>query len=137
MEVVLTQKQIENMNKPIIKMALMFLENIRQQLINGECDENDIQDVMSKYHPSVNKEYFNPNDYCNYDEALKILKLSNNRAKLKQLCDEYGIECVYVKNRPLGFPKKDIERLAEIQSEEIKKRERKEKRKQGQRKFLW
>ena len=42
MEVVLTQKQIENMNKPIIKMALMFLDNIREQLLNGECDENDI-----------------------------------------------------------------------------------------------
>ena len=27
------------MSKPIIKMALMMLDNIRQQLIDGECDE--------------------------------------------------------------------------------------------------
>lgn len=121
----------------IKRVALEFLDNLKERIISNECDDSEIMDAMTKYHPSVNKEYFNPNDYCNYDEALKILKLSNNRAKLKQLCDEYGIECVYVKNRPLGFPKKDIERLAEIQSEEIKKRERKEKRKQGQRKFLW
>jgi vacuolar-type H+-ATPase subunit I/STV1 len=121
----------------IKRLALDFLDNLKIKIINDDCDDSEIMDVMTKYHPSVNKEYFNPKDYCNYDEALKILKLSNNRAKLKQLCDEYGIECVHVKNRPLGFPKKDIERLAEIQSEEIKKRERKEKRKQGQRKFLW
>lgn len=121
----------------IKRLALEILDNLKIKIINDDCDDSEIMEAMTKYHPSVNKEYFNPKDYCNYDEALKILKLSNNRAKLKQLCDEYGIECVYVKNRPLGFPKKDIERLAEIQSEEIKKRERKEKRKQGQRKFLW
>lgn len=121
----------------IKRVALEFLDNLKERIISNECDDSEIMDAMTKYHPSVNKEYFNPNDYCNYDEALKILKLSNNRAKLKQLCDEYGIECVYIKNRPLGFPRREIERLAEIQSEEIKKRERKEKRKQGQRKFLW
>lgn len=125
------------MNNPVIKMALMMVDNIRQQLINGECDESDIQDVMTKYHPSVNKEYFNPKDYCNYDEACKILKLSSNRAKLRSLCDDYGIECVYVKNRPLGFPKKDIERLAEILQEENKERGNKDKKKKGQKKFLW
>lgn len=137
MEQVLTQKQIKNMNKPIIKLALIMIENIKQQLINGECNEEDVEYAMTKFHPSVNKEYYNPNDYCNYDEACKILHLSANRAKLRSLCDEYGIECVYIKNRPLGFPKKDIERLAEIQSEEVKKREMKEKKKKGQRKFLW
>ena len=135
--VTLTLKQQENMNKPIIKMALMMLDNIRQQLINGECDEADIQDAMTKFHPSVNKEYYNPKDYCNYDEACEILHLSSNRVKLRNLCDEYGIECVYIKNRPLGFPIKDIERLAELLQEEVKEREKREKKKKGQRKFLW
>lgn len=121
----------------IKRLALEFLDNLKIKIINNDCDDSEIMEAMTKYHPSVNKEYFNPKDYCNYDEALKILKLSNNRAKLKQLCDEYCIECVYIKNRPLGFPKKDIERLAEIQSEEVKKREMKERKKKGQRKFLW
>ena len=121
----------------IKRLALEFLDNLKIKIINKDCDDSEIMEAMTKYHPSVNKEYFNPNDYCNYDEACKILHLSANRAKLRSLCDEYGIECVYVKNRPLGFPKKDIERLAEIQSEEVKKREMKEKKKKGQRKFLW
>lgn len=121
----------------IKRLALEFLDNLKIKIINNDCDDSEIMEAMTKYHPSVNKEYYNPNDYCNYDEACKILHLSANRAKLRSLCDEYGIECVYIKNRPLGFPKKDIERLAEIQSEEVKKREMKEKKKKGQRKFLW
>lgn len=121
----------------IKRLALEFLDNLKIKIINNDCDDSEIMEAMTKYHPSVNKEYFNPKDYCNYDEACKILHLSANRAKLRSLCDEYGIECVYIKNRPLGFPKKDIERLAEIQSEEVKKREMKEKKKKGQRKFLW
>lgn len=118
------------------KMALEFLDNLKERVMN-DCDEQEILETMAKYHPSVNKDYFNPKDYCNYDEACKILHLSSNRAKLRSLCDEYGIECVYIKNRPLGFPKKDIERLAELLKEDIEERERKEKRKKGQRKFLW
>lgn len=121
----------------IKRLALEFLDNLKIKIINNDCDDSEIMEAMTKYHPSVNKEYFNPKDYCNYDEACKILHLSANRAKLRSLCDEYGIECVYIKNRPLGFPKKDIERLAEIQSEEVKKREMKEKKKKGQRKILW
>lgn len=121
----------------IKRMACEFLDSLKAKVISPDCSEDEIMQAMTKYHPSVNKDYFNPNDYCNYDEAMKILHLGNNRAKLKQLCNEYGIECVSVKNRPLGFPKKDIERLAEILSDEVKERERKEKKKKGQRKFLW
>lgn len=121
----------------IQRVALEILDNIREKIVNNECSDDELTQAVTKFHPSVNKDYFNPKDYCNYDEACKILHLSSNRAKLRNLCDEYGIECVYVKNRPLGFPKKDIERLAEVLIEDVKKREKKQKRKQGQRKFLW
>lgn len=121
----------------IQRVALEILDSIREKIVNNECSDDELTQAVTKFHPSVNKDYFNPKDYCNYDEACKILHLSSNRAKLRNLCDEYGIECVYVKNRPLGFPKKDIERLAEVLIEDVKKREKKQKRKQGQRKFLW
>ena len=42
-----------------------------------------------------------------------------------------------MKNRPLGFKKSEIERLRDILSEEVKKREKKELKKKGQKKFLW
>lgn len=109
----LNLKQIENMNKPIIKMALAMIDSIREQLINGECDELDIQETMTKFHPQSHG-YVKEDDFVNYDKALKMLGLSNNRAKLNQLCKKYGIKNVKFNNASIGFPKKEIERLAEV-----------------------
>ena len=137
MEAVLTLKQQENMNKPIIKLALIFLDNIRQQLINGECDENDIQEVMTKFHPEANEKFINKDDYINADKAMNILQLGHNRAKFFELTKEYGIENHKMNNMPIGYKKSEILAVARDLQDEIKERERKEKRKKGQRKFLW
>lgn len=101
------------MLSPIKNIALKLLDSIRDQIVNGECSDEDMQEAMTKFHPSVNKEYYNPKDYCNYDEACDILQLSQNRNKLKSLCDKYKVHCVFIKNRPLGFPRKDILRIKE------------------------
>lgn len=132
----LTLKQQENMNKPIIKMALMMLDNIRQQLIDGQCNEEDIQDAMTKFHPE-NNGYFKQEDFITADKAMKILHLGTNRVKFFELTKEYGIENKKISNQNIGFLRKDIERLASILSDEIKEREKKERKKKGQRKFLW
>jgi hypothetical protein len=124
------------MSKPIIKMALMMLDNIRQQLIDGQCDEEDIQDAMTKFHPE-NNGYFKQEDFITADKAMKILHLGTNRVKFFELTKEYGIENKKISNQNIGFLKKDIERLASILSDEIKEREKKERKKKGQRKFLW
>ena len=134
--VALTLKQQENMSKPIIKMALMMLDNIRQQLIDGECDEADIQDAMTKFHPEQNG-YFKQEDFVTADKAMKILHLGNNRVKFFELAKEYGIENHKISNQNVGFLRKDIERLAVILDDEVKEREKREKKKKGQRKFLW
>ena len=134
--VALTLKQQENMSKPIIKMALMLLDNIRQQLINGECDEADIQDAMTKFHPEKNG-YFKQEDFVTADAAMKILHLGSNRVKFFELTKEYGIENHKISNQNVGFLRKDIERLAFILQDEVKEREKKENKRKGQRKFLW
>ena len=69
--IALTLKQQENMSKPIIKMALMLLDNIRKQLINGECDEADIQDAMTKFHPEKNG-YFNVKNLRNLNNCVNL-----------------------------------------------------------------
>ena len=117
-------------------MALMLLDNIRQQLINGECDEADIQDAMTKFHPEQNG-YFKQEDFVTADKAMKILHLGSNRVKFFELTKEYGIENHKISNQNVGFLRKDIERLAFILHEEVKDRELKEKKKKGQRKVLW
>lgn len=133
----LTLKQQENMNKPIIKMALMMLDNIRKQLINGECDESDIQDAMTKFHPSVNEKFINKDDYINADKAMSILHLGSNRSKFFELIKAYGIESHKLNNMPIGYKKSEIIAMAQDLQEEVKEREKKEKKRKGQRKFLW
>lgn len=113
----------------IRKTALELLDFVKAKIVNNECSDDDITDAMAKFHPSVNKDYYNPKDYCTYDEACKELGIPvTSRVKLRKLCDDYGIECVYIKNRPLGFPKKDIKRLAEVLKEEQIKKQAKRKK---------
>lgn len=97
----------------IKNIALDLLEKIKLQIINGDCDEDEIASTMAKFNPQVNG-YVKEDDFVNYDEALKILGLSNNRAKLNKLCKKYGIKNVKFNNMSIGFPRKEIERLLKI-----------------------
>lgn len=119
---------------PIKRMALAMLDNLKVQVVN-DCDDSEITESMTKFHPSSNKEYFNPKDYCNADRAMKILHLGYNRNKFFELIKEYGIENYKVNNAPLGYKISEIERLDALlkaQNKVIK-----QKKKKGQTKFLW
>lgn len=121
---------------PIKRMALAMLDSLKQQVIN-DCDESEISETMVKFHPSSNKEYFNPNDYCTADKAMKILRLGYNRNKFFELTKEYGIENYKVNNAPLGYKISEIERLDTLLKAQNKVlRERKTKKK-GQTKQLF
>lgn len=104
----------------IKRIAIDLLESIKSKIINNECSDEDITDAMTKFHPESHG-YVKEDDFVNYDKALKILGLSNNRAKLNQLCKKYGIKNVKFNNASIGFPKKDIERLAEVLKAKQKK----------------
>ena len=119
---------------PIKRMALAMLDNLKVQVVN-DCDDSEITESMTKFPPSSNKEYFNPNDYCTADKAMKILHLGYNRNKFFELIKEYGIENYKVNNAPLGYKISEIERLDTLlkaQNKVIK-----EKKKKGQTKQLW
>ena len=119
---------------PIKRMALAMLDNLKVQVVN-DCDDSEITESMTKFHPSSNKEYFNPKEYCNADRAMKILHLGYNRNKFFELIKEYGIENYKVNNAPLGYKISEIERLDALlkaQNKVIK-----QKKKKGQTKFLW
>lgn len=120
----------------IKKIALDLLENIRQRIMSDDCSDEQITEALVTFHPERHG-YFKQEDFVTADEAMKILHLGYNRAKFFELTKEYGIENHKISNQNIGFLRKDIERLAEILSEEVKERERKEKKKSGQRKFLW
>ena len=98
---------------PVKRAAIAALESVKHMVMT-DCSDEDVAKAMVKFHPSSDKDYFNPDDYMNYDEACKELRLGNNRGKLNSLCKRYGIKNISVKNRPLGFRRKEILKLKNI-----------------------
>lgn len=119
----------------IKRAALKLLDSLKEQVIS-DCDEEEIAKAMVQFHPET-KGYFKQEDFVTSDKAMKMLHLGYNRAKFFALTKEYGIENHKISNQNIGFLKKDIERLCVILEDEVREREKKEKRKKGQRKFLW
>lgn len=119
----------------IKKAALSILDAIKDDIVNKWTDD-EITSAVAKFNPNLFG-YVKEDDFVNYDEALKILHMGNNRVRLTELCKIYGIENVRFNNMPIGFPKRDIIMMAKAIDEEVKERERKERRKKGQRKFLY
>lgn len=119
----------------IKKAALSILDAIKDDIVNKWTDE-EITSAVAMFNPNLFG-YVKEDDFVNYDEALKILHMGNNRIRLTELCKIYGIENVRFNNMPIGFPKRDIIMMAKAIDEEVKERERKERRKKGQRKFLY
>ena len=68
----------------------------------GNCSEEEVVDIISKVNPERHG-MIDPNDYINYDDALKLLPFGYNRNKLNALAKKYGIENKRVNNMPIGF----------------------------------
>lgn len=120
----------------IKRVAISLLDKLKEQILT-DCDDEEVTEALSKFHPESNG-YFKQEDFVTADAAMKILHLGHNRTKFFQLTKEYGIVNHKISNQHVGFLRKDILRLAELLSEEVKEREFKENRKNnGQRKRLW
>lgn len=120
---------------PIKRAAIAMLDKLKQQVVS-DCDDSEITSAMVQFHPSNNKEYFNPKDYCNADKAMKILHLGYNRNKFFDLIKEYGIENYKVNNAPLGYKISEIERLDTLLKAQDKVLRERKLKKKGQTKFL-
>jgi Ca2+-binding EF-hand superfamily protein len=103
----------EGNNLSMIKRtALAIIDSLKEQIMT-DCNEEELQEAMTKFHPQSNG-YVKREEFVNYDEALKILGLQNNRTKLNKLCKEHGIKNQKINNVCVGFLRKEIERLAKI-----------------------
>lgn len=94
------------------RMAIATLDFVKEQIINGNCSDEDIQENMSRMNCEASKDYINKNDYLNADQAMKILGIGYNRNKFFELTRKYGIVNHTLNNQHIGFHRKDIERLA-------------------------
>lgn len=104
---------------PIFKVAFNMLKHAMKDILYGNCDEEDVIDVVAKLNPE-NNDYFRQEDFVNTDKAMEMLQLGKNRVKFFQLTKEYHIESKKISNMPVGFLKKDIKKLMRILKDEAK-----------------
>lgn len=117
------------------RAAITMIEALKNDIINKWTDD-EITSAVAMFNPHLFG-YVKEDDFVNYDEAMKILHMGNNRVRLLELCKMYGIENVRFNNMPIGFPKRDIILMSKAIEDEVKEREKKQRRKNGQRKFLY
>lgn len=104
---------------PIFKVAFNMLKHAMKDILYGNCDEDDVIDVVAKLNPE-NNDYFRQEDFVNTDKAMEMLQLGKNRVKFFQLTKEYHIESKRISNMPVGFLKRDIKKLMRILEDEAK-----------------
>lgn len=121
MSELLTEERIKNAesNKlsPTMRYAIVILKNAIKDIICGNCSEEDVADIVYKLNPERHG-MIDPNDYINYDDAMKQMPFGYNRNKLNALTKKYGIETKRINNMAIGFDKREIKELARKIKEE-------------------
>lgn len=85
---------------------------ILRDLKNGECTEEEIDDLIAKTEPR-SRGYFREEDFVTADEAMKILHLGQNRNKFFDLLKVYKIESQTFNGVKIGYKREEIHKLGE------------------------
>lgn len=80
---------------------------VLRDLKNGECTEEQIDDLISKTEPR-SRGYFREEDFVTADEAMKILCLGKNRNRFFTLIKVYKIEAKTFNGVKIGYRINDI-----------------------------
>ena len=92
--------------------AWKLCKQLLRDLKSGECTDEQIDDLISKTEPR-SRGYFREEDFVNADEAMKILRLGNNRNRFFELIKAYKIESQTFKGIKVGYKREDIHKLGE------------------------
>ena len=92
--------------------AWKLCKQILRDLKNGECTEEQIDDLISKTEPR-SRGYFREEDFVTADEAMKILHLGQNRNRFFDLIKVYKIESQTFNGVKIGYRKEEIYKLGE------------------------
>ena len=88
-------------------------KQILRDLKNGEgCTEEEIDDLLSKTEPR-SRGYFREEDFVTADEAMKILRLGQNRNRFFDLIKVYKIESQTFNGVKIGYRREEIHKLGE------------------------
>ena len=102
-----------------------FCKQILRDLKNGECNEEDVSDLIASVEPQKHG-FFREEDFLNSDQAMKILQLGQNRNLFFDLLKTYKVEAQTFKGVKIGYKRADIyalnERLKELNRRKRNKR---------------
>lgn len=87
-------------------------KQILRDLKSGECTEEQIDDLIAKTEPR-SRGFFREEDFVNADEAMKILRLGNNRNRFFDLIKAHKIESQTFKGIKVGYRREEIHKLSE------------------------
>jgi hypothetical protein len=87
-------------------------KQILRDLKNGECTEEEIDDLIAKTEPR-SRGYFREEDFVTADEAMKILCLGQNRNRFFGLLKVYKIQAQTFNGVKIGYRREEIHKLKE------------------------
>ena len=100
-------------------------KQILKDLKNGECTEEQIEEVIASTEPRKHG-YFREEDYVTADQAMKILRLGQNRNKFFDLIQTYRIESQTFNGVKIGYRRSEIYELDNrLEQLNLRKRSRK------------
>jgi hypothetical protein len=83
-------------------------KQILKDLKSGECTEEQANNIMSNINAEKSG-YINPDDYLSSENAMKYLGVHRNQ--FFSLVKEYDIQCKKINGHPIGYYKKDLQRI--------------------------
>lgn len=96
-----------------MREAIRVLKLVIKDIKDGRCTDEEIADAMVKFHPKSNQEYFRKEDYCNADEAMKLLGI-RSRNQFFELMKAKGIENHKNEFKDMGYYIGDLEKLKRL-----------------------
>lgn len=92
--------------------AWKLCKQMLRDLKSGECTDEQIDDLISKTEPR-SRGYFREEDFVTADEAMKILRLGQNRNKFFELLKVYKIQSQTFNGVKIGYRREEIHKLGE------------------------
>jgi hypothetical protein len=92
--------------------AWKLCKQLLRDLKSGDCTDEQIDDLISKTEPR-SRGYFREEDFVTADEAMKILRLGQNRNKFFELLKVYKIQSQTFNGVKIGYRRDEIHKLGE------------------------
>lgn len=90
--------------------AWKLCKQLLRDLKSGDCTDEQIDDLISKTEPR-SRGYFREEDFVTADEAMKILRLGQNRNKFFELLKVYKIQSQTFNGVKIGYRREEIHKL--------------------------